>query len=297
VNELFAVVLALVAAISWGANSHILKRGMKDGQDPYLGLFIRSLSAFPILFVIVFFLLGSGGFLPYFNPEVIALTAISSALIVIGDSIFMYSLDKLSVSLILPITSIYPLITVIILLITGQEIVDLTTITGTLTIVLGVALVTSGRNGESFQVRPLILGLASAVSWGTSIYFVRLIFTYEGIEALGLTGIRFFYIGVMGLVVFLLSPKRRSSQKERSKEAVRDSIKFILLSGLIGWAFGATMFFLAIQIGGASIPTPVSSTNPIIATLIGLALGIDQVTKKQFSGIILSVVGTIIIVI
>ncbi len=269
---------------------------MKDGQDAYLALFIRSLAAFPFLLLIAIFISGPSGFSVYFTPEVSFLLFISSALIVVGDSIFMYSLDRYKVSLILPITSIYPLVTAVILILTGEEKIGLNIIIGTTVIVVGVSLVTSGRSGFEFQKRPLLLGLSSALCWGTSIYFIRKIFTFEGTDAITITGIRLFLIGMMGMLIFVTSQNRRDSQRQRPREAVINSIKYILLSGLIGWKIGATIFFFAIQIGGAAIPTPVSSTNPIIATLIGLGLGIEEVTRKQFSGIVMSVLGTIIIV-
>ncbi len=295
-QEILAALLALVAAVSWGTNSHLLKRGMKGGQDVYLALFIRSLAAFPFLFLLVILISGPSGFSVYFAPDILFLLFMSSALIVVGDTIFMYSLDRYTVSLILPITSIYPLVTAVILILTGEEKIRMNVIIGTTVIIVGVSLVTSGRSGFKFQKRPLILGLSSALCWGTSIYFIRKIFAFDGTDAIAITGIRLFLIGMMGLLVFVTSRKRRESQRQRPREAIINSIKYIFLSGLIGWTIGATIFFFAIQIGGAAIPTPVSSTNPIIATLIGLGLGIEEVSRKQFSGIVMSVLGTIIIV-
>ncbi|MFV2016556.1 MAG: EamA family transporter [Candidatus Heimdallarchaeota archaeon] len=43
------------------------------------------------------------------------------------------------------------------------------------------------------------------------------------------------------------------------------------------------------------MPTPISSINPIIASLIGVSFGLEQIQKKQFIGIIVSVFGTIVI--
>jgi drug/metabolite transporter (DMT)-like permease len=68
-------------------------------------------------------------------------------------------------------------------------------------------------------------------------------------------------------------------------------------SGIVGWVLGASLFFFAVQNIGAGIPTPISSTNPIIASIIGSLFGIEQLSRKQFSGIMTVVLGIILIVV
>ncbi|MHA2030072.1 MAG: EamA family transporter, partial [Candidatus Kariarchaeaceae archaeon] len=85
-------------------------------------------------------------------------------------------------------------------------------------------------------------------------------------------------------------------QEPRTKEERNKSIKYLGISGILGDTIGASVFFVAVQRIGAAITTPISSTNPIIAAIIGFSTGIEDIKKAQFFGILLCVSGIIVIV-
>ena len=60
---------------------------------------------------------------------------------------------------------------------------------------------------------------------------------------------------------------------------------------------GGMLFFFAVQNIGVGIPTPITSTNPIMVPIIGVMIGIESLTRKQFIGIMARVIRTVIIVI
>lgn len=289
--------LALLAALAWGINSHIMKIAMV-GENPMRALGVRSVFTFPLLIISVFLISGRDAITIYFSSDLSLLVLSTALLIVLGDGLFLFGLKHHDVSSLLPIASIYPLFTVSILIITNTENVGLMTVLGTLLIIIGVAIVTkySGNDGE-FSLQALFLGLGAGFCWGTSIYYVRIILENENTDAFGLTGIRTMYMGTVGYLIFMTSKEQRELQKTRSKEEKRTSIKFLALSGIIGWVIGASAFFVAVQKIGAAIPTPISSVNPVIASLIGIGFGLEHIRKKQFIGILFSVLGTIVILI
>ena len=291
----FSVFLAFLAAFAWGINSHIMKKAM-IGENPMRAIGIRSAFTAPLLIPIVAITLGVKAITIYFSSELSPLVILTAVLIIIGDGIFLLGLKYYDVSVILPIASTYPLFTVAILIFTDTENIGHYTIVGTIFIIIGVGIVTRYSGGEGkFSWRALAIGLGAGFCWGTSIFYVRLILTYDDTEAFGLTGVRTLFMGLIGFIIYFASSEQRKLQKLRSDQEKINSIKFLALSGIIGWAIGASVFFWAVQMIGAGIPTPISSINPVIASVIGIFYGLEKITTKQFLGILFSVLGTITI--
>lgn len=293
----FSVTLAFIAAFAWGVNSHIMKKAMV-GENPMRAMGIRASLTSPLMIVVVALVFGIKAITVYFTYELTPFVILTAVLIIIGDGIFLYGLKHYDVSVILPIASVYPFFTVIILIVTNTEKIGYSTVLGTLFIITGVAIVTrySGGDGK-FSFQALFIGLGAGVCWGTSIFYVRLILTHDNTEAFGLTGVRIFFMGLFGFIVYLFSPEQRELQKLRSREEKLVSTKFLLLSGIIGWAIGSSAFFWAVQLIGAGVPTPISSINPVIASMIGVFYGLEKIKPKQFLGILFSVLGTITILV
>ena len=125
-----------------------------------------------------------------------------------------YSLKKYPVKVILPITSIYPLFTAILLILTGQEALTIQILLGTIVIISGVYMVTRGDNKNDIKIEALIYGLLPAIAWGSSVLLTRYtLYNHPGAESISLTGFRVFFIGLVALIIFLLSEKNMKCRK------------------------------------------------------------------------------------
>lgn len=298
IDPYFSIGLTLFASISWGLNSHILKFGLVK-QDPIQAIVIRSIFAIPPLLLIVIIWKGIDGLSIYFQSDTLPYVIISSILVLLGDAMFITGLTRNKVNEILPISSIYPLFTTIVLIITGTEAVGFLIVLGTAIIILGIMIVTSNGTFTSFSKSALVFGTSAAFGWGTSVYFIKKILDVEGTDGLGLLGIRNSILGLEALIIYFIIKKRKSTsnqQEIRTKEQRNKSIKYLGISGILGDAFGASVFFVAVQRIGAAITTPISSTNPIIAAIIGYFAGIEDIKRAQFIGILLCVGGVIVLV-
>jgi drug/metabolite transporter (DMT)-like permease len=296
-SYIIAISLALCASVSWGLNSFVLKSGATD-DGPMLALVIRAVIAFPILLLITLLTQSPDALWVYFRPQTFLLGLILVITIVFGDGIFIYSLRDYSVNLILPIASIYPLITTLILLVTGEETVTALVIFGTLLVVVGIAIVTSkGTFIEGFPIKGLFLGLGVALGWGSSVVVAKIILDQSDTSSFGLMTFRTIFIGLFALVFLILSAGERENLRNKSRKSINRSIKIFGLSGILGWVLGASLLFLAIELIGAAVPTPISSKNPIIAVIIGYGTGIERINKYQMSGILISTLGVILILI
>ena len=207
----------------------------------------------------------------------------------------MLTLKKYEVSLVQPIVSIYPLVTTIILIITKIEVIGLFVMIGTPVLIIGVAVVSSskGDGGVNFELKGMIMALTVALFWGTTIFTVRYILLIPGTEAIGLTGIRVAQIGIGALIAYLFT---RKSDSEETEIFNKKSWLYMVISGILGFVIGASALFLSIQSIGAGIATPISSTNPVVSVSIGMMFGWELKDMRKIVGTILSVIGTIIII-
>ncbi|MCY3409995.1 MAG: DMT family transporter [Candidatus Heimdallarchaeota archaeon] len=288
---LLGIVLALIASIAWGLNAIFIKRGVVD-IDPYQGLFIRAIIGSPILIIISISL--GNDLRIYFDSSIIGLVILSSVVVVFGDALFMKSLQKYSVTIMQPITSIYPLITTLLLIISEIEVIGLYVLIGSPIIVLGVAIVssagdTTGKRG--LEMNALGMGLIIATLWGTAIFMIRFLLLIPEAESLGLTGVRVFIIALGAIIIYHFKPKQGIFNHPS-----RRSISYLSISGLLGFVIGAGSLFIAMKAIGAAITTPISSTNPIFVILFSMLFGMDKPDSRKIIGTVLSVIGTIIIV-
>lgn len=292
IDQGLAIGLAIIASLAWGINAYFVKFGMKN-QNPMFALFIRALFASPILILIAYFV--GSDLSVYFEGTTLIIVIISSIFIIIGDGLFMLTLKKYQVSLIQPIVSVYPLVTTIILVITKIEVIGFFVMIGTPILIVGVAVVSSSKNsgGVKFELKGMIMALIVALFWGTTIFTVRFILLIPGTEAIGLTGIRVAQIGIGALIVYLFT---RKSDSEDTDIFNKKSWMFMAISGILGFVIGASALFLSVQSIGAGIATPISSTNPVVSVTIGMMFGWEQKDMRKVIGTILSVIGTIIII-
>jgi drug/metabolite transporter (DMT)-like permease len=274
-----------------------------NGGNVYISMFYRSLFTFPILLLISIFISSPKIYVIYFSFNIISFYLIFSViLIIVGDALFMIALQEFKVNLVMPIAAIYPLVATFILIATNTEKITNFVFIGTFFIILGVITVTryggNGTGNERVSSKVIALSLGAAVCWGTSVVLVRIILAVEGSDPVSLTGVRVFLIGLIAIIIFLFQKSSGNIKTDiRNKSEKNHSFLVLGISGLVGWVIGSTVFFFAVQNIGASIPTPISSLNPIIAVLIGYYLKLEKINRNQFIGVLFSVLGTIIIVI
>ncbi|MDH5644940.1 MAG: DMT family transporter, partial [Candidatus Heimdallarchaeota archaeon] len=190
VNEPYiSIGLAFITSLTWGINAHILKKGVAE-ENPFLGVAIRSIFAFPILFLITFLWRGIEGFTGYANQEVLFFTILGSTLFATGDILYLVGLKKYPVNMLVPIVATYPIIAIFILIITGSEEVSPTVIFGTVIVIFGIGLVTNGDIAGILNYKILSLGVLNALFYGFSVYYIKIALSFDTTDAISVSGIR-----------------------------------------------------------------------------------------------------------
>lgn len=128
-----------------------------------------------------------------------------------------------------------------------------------------------------------LLGLVAAISWGISDFFCA-----KSAKSIGpiLAAVLVNVLGSVGFAVIYLFLFRNHP------ELSRVGLVYAVISGAF-LALGAASFFVGLEKGPVSIVSPLTSTYPLVVTVLALLVFHAQLSIGQMAGIFLVVVGVI----
>ena len=296
--------LSLLASLSWGVNSIVMKKASAT-EEPGRALVLRSVSAAPALLVLSLFFYDWGPIARMTQNDVFWIMVGSATTVAIGDFSFIASLKKIPVTISLPLASSYPLFGAIFILALGlQPLTSLLVIWGTILIVLGVGLIAQqspNKETDDTSIRMrwnwggILLALLAAIFWGLSIMQLQILLKSPSVNGITLTFWRTLIIAMLGYGIHKYRIKSGNFEYVQTREERDRATIYFLLSGILGWVIGAAAFMYAIQMIGALIATPLSATNTLIATLLGIMVLHEKVTTFQLIGITMVAVGSVLV--
>ncbi len=301
---IIGVALALNASIIWGINSIIMKKGAV-GEDPAKALMWRGLSGGVTLAIITILVYGWKYLTRLLQPDIFWLVLTTAFLVSMGDSLMIYSFKKAPVSVVVPVSSTYPLFGAFFVILFKIEPFSWLKIIGTIIVIIGIGIIAqqTANKEQKFDeintpsnITGIIVSLSASVFWGLSIAVLSIILSKPMVNGMSLTAVRAFLIAFIGGTFHLIRYRTGKWKYKIDKEGQKKARNLFLLSGILGWAIGVTSFMYAIQKVGALIATPLSATNPLFATIFGILLLKEEVTAFQLIGIVLVVIGSVIVV-
>jgi DME family drug/metabolite transporter len=305
-NEVLGIILAFGAAVCWGSAGVLYKAVIKAEYSLFQSMVYRGIIAVPFLALLTQFTTGFGALSILFQFDVLPMLFFSSLFVTSGDLFFFASLQRIDVSKSQPVASIYPLFTIIFLVVFGIEIVSLGVIGATIILIVGIGLV-SQKNSSSIESslsetgdirQGLILSIIAAIFWSFGILSLDYLLEIPGIDVFSLATVRFGILTILMVFSWAIFDKYRliSLTDANLKESIskRDVLVFGL-TGILSWGIGAVIFFSSIELIGASRATPISSINPIIAVILGVVFLKEKFSSLQGLGILLVCLGSIAI--
>ncbi len=307
-EQILGILLALVAACSWGCSSIFFKTALRESKfvkELLFSISIRGVIAVPIIGLLTLFLYGSNTlslFMRLFSSDIIVLLFFSSLAVTIGDILFFGSLQRIEVSKAQPVASIYPLFTAILLVATGVEIITPIILVGIFILIVGISLV-SQQNNESASKENikdgrvgLIMAILAAIFWSFGIITIRLLLDYEDVNVFTLATIRFGILTAITAILWTLTTIHQRKEEDFTFIiASRKDVAILGVGGILGWGLGAISFFSSIDLIGASRATPISSINPLIAVFLGIMYLKEKLSPIQLVGILLVFIGSFLI--
>lgn len=289
----------LAAALVWSTTNIVLR-----GQSVRLGAVTvnawRTLFA-ALCFVAIFALTRQPGDLLGIPPGSLAALLISViAGMVIGDTMQFVAMARIGVAKAMPISSTFPLFTIIIAAVVLHERITAWTIGGAVCVIVGVVLVALPRAAKAAPgtvekgppPRQYWLGvglaLVAALCWSISTTLTRV-----GIRDTDVITANMIRLPFSAAVSFLINTR---SGGLPIRKFGRRSVVILVLAGVIGSAGGGFLYLTAIDLAGAAKTAVLASAAPIFG-LVGAVLFLhERPGGRSVAGTLLAVLGIAFVV-
>jgi len=288
-------ILALLAAICW-ALSAVLYKGVLRRIDYVTTNLVRIGFAVLFLLSIVLATLHNLPSVPLGALSFLMLAAIIN--LVIGDTLFFISLKKIGISRTQPISSSYPLYSVILAIAILGEKVTASVIIGTPLIVVGIAIVSLSGNenntaGTSSEKAPGLFGIpfsfGSAFCYSLGLTTYKFVLTTGNINPVFATLIRLTVTVPILLVVLAI---RRPDKPEN---LTKRDIVALAAGGILELGIGGLLLFESLNLTDASRAIPLSSTTPLFTLVLATRYTGEKMLTKLAVGTIFTIAGIMII--
>jgi drug/metabolite transporter (DMT)-like permease len=292
------VLFAFAQAICWAATT-VLLRSLSTRLDAFLVNGLRALLGLGIIIPLV---LATGGMGDYRLVTTTRFLLLAGSVIiggVVGDAFYVNSLKLIGVSRAFPITNTMPLLTVLLSALLLGTPLRLLNLLGALLVIGGVYFIARPRPNlhvdaidyiERGQlVRGALYASATALAW--SLATIILARGVEGINAIVATSVR---VPVVSLFCLLVAGRRGSLRQLTGLE--RRIWGQLVLTGILGWGLGGSLYALAIQHAGPGRTAIISATAPLFGMLLGALFLNERPTRYTWVGTVLTIVGIALVV-
>jgi len=274
---------ALLAAVSFGLNAVLVRKGMKESTPVTATLTVAAVQV-TILSVLLLF------DLPELNWTAIFYFVLAGFFAaILGRTMNYLSIDKLGVPISTSLTGTNPIFALILAVLFLGETVSIATILGTLLVVGGIALMSGWGTENKLKAKALVIPLASA-------------FFYACSSAVRKVGLNILPESVLGAVVgaltsliaypILLRLMGRSGEFKLSRKA----LPWLIGGGIVTSTAWIGMF-TATQMGSVSVVSAIIGANPLFSLILSAVMLRDseKITRQVALGSVLIVVAVIII--
>lgn len=274
---------AILAAFSFGLNAVLVRKGMKESTPVTATLTVAAVQVTILSTVLLFDR-------PAVNWTAIMYFALAGFFAaILGRTMNYLSIDKLGVPISTSLTGTNPIFALVIAALFLGEKVSLTTVFGTLLVVVGIALMSGWGAENKLNTRDLVIPLASA-------------FFYALSSAIRKVGLNILPESVLGAVVgaltsliaypILLRLMGRSGEFKLTKKALP-----WLIGGGIATSTAWIGMFTATQMGSVSVVSAIIGANPLFGLILSAVMlrDTEKISKQVALGSVLIVVAVIII--
>ncbi|MBN2230032.1 MAG: DMT family transporter [Candidatus Thorarchaeota archaeon] len=257
---------------------------------------IKMWVALPFMAVMVILLPGIDSiFLPLTTVVILGISVTLGA--VIGDTIYLWSQERIGVSYAFPISMSFPIITYFLTVIFLGEPPILSRLAGAIIAVIGVVLLSNeqnnhpeeGDNHHRLDLWGIFGAIMTAILYavGTTLLQVGI----EGVDPVSGSFVRVFFGSIAFIPMFAIASSQGMKLPTR-KAAIR-----VIIAGFFGMAVGSLLYVTAVASVGATIMSVISSTAPLFAIPVSVFFLKEKLTRITVIGIFATLVGVILVVV
>jgi uncharacterized membrane protein len=282
---LIVELLSLFTAVCYGTSSVLARKGMKD-SNPVTGVIVGTLVQVILLGVLVI----------VDPPEAFSWTAIA---LFIASGIFASTLgrlfnfmaiERIGVALSATIIGSSPLFSTLMAALFLGEKIDISTLSGTVLVVAGIAAARSGGQAvKNLRSNALLLPIASATFYGASSVVRKAALNILPESAFG---------AVVGAIASIVSFATYLLLTQRAGD-IRfnwEGGKFFIINGVVVTLAWLAMFS-ALTIGKVSVVTALGGTNPLFSVILSAILlkDTEELNSRIVIGCLAIVAGAAVI--
>ncbi|WP_456326480.1 DMT family transporter [Palaeococcus sp. (in: euryarchaeotes)] len=284
-SVIVGVLSALTAAFGWALSSVLIKIGMRNKKA--VSVNIIRLYVVSIIYAIVFLFTGGFKEIASLSSKQLLIAFISGQFgFVIGDYFYLNALKITGVSRTVPVTSSYPLWTILWAFLFLGRSINAQIIVGAFLVFLAILLVRQTEEEEKIDPKGLIFAILAPISWSLAI--TTLDYLSSQISAMTLSGVR---LMMASLGVSLLIPQYWGDIKRFNLR----EFGVVSLAAIFGLFIGQYAFVTSVGTLGSQIATPITAVNPIIASYLAIAFLKEPPNRKIILSLVSAVVGIILI--
>ncbi|MCD6189299.1 MAG: DMT family transporter, partial [Thermococcus sp.] len=167
-NTLLGALLALISAFGWGTASVLVKIGMRNKSAVTVNIIRLYITA--LFYACLFLLTKSYAEIASLDWQILLIAFISGQFgFVIGDYFYFSALRLMGVSRTVPITSSYPLWTILWARLFLGRIIDIQIIIGAFLVFLAIVIVRKGETEERLDTNGFVYAILAPISWSIAI--------------------------------------------------------------------------------------------------------------------------------
>ena len=277
--------LAVLAAFCWGSSGVVYKKGLK-GVSEFYGNMLRSIVASLFFFPILVFrdYISELLKIDLFTASILVISAILSFFI--GDLLYLYSLKRAPVSIVLPLSATYPIYVVLLSQVIYSVKFNLNLLMASLLTVLAVYAISKSAKGsdEVKSLRGIYFALIAAFFWALAILTIDYLTTK--LSVITIAGVRIaFNAAILILIVSSLEGFKIDS----------NAVKYLGIAGGLLTFVGIYSFIEAVHLAGSWKVTPITASSPVIGALLGKISLKEKIDLNTAVSIILVVFSVVIV--
>ena len=287
--------IGLIGSALYGL-SVVVYRSQASEINPVAVSSIKMWVALPFMTIMTLLLPGlEAAFLPMATIMLLSISVLLGA--VFGDTIYLWSQERIGVSYAFPIAMSFPIITFFLTVWFLDEPLILSRLVGAIIAVIGIVLISNEQNrnqkDSETPVKLDILGILGAVvtaflyAIGTTVLQVGI----EGVDPIAGNLIR----TIVGSIAFI--PMVAVAQLGGMKLISQKAIVRVIIAGFFGMAVGSLLYVAAVAIVGAAIMSVLSSTAPLFAVPVSVFILKEKLTTVAGIGILATIIGVVLVVV
>jgi drug/metabolite transporter (DMT)-like permease len=283
------ILVGLLCAATW-ACSTVLQKELAKKLDPFTLNAPRTLIGGLSMMVLALATGRTGGYAQVTPNHLLFLLGSVYIGGGLGDSCYVWSLQRIGVSRAFPISSTYPALTFLLALLFLREALSVYVGLGLLLVTGGIVLISlpaaqrAGIPRNAAHGSGVIYALVAALAWGVSMTLVA-----PGMRGLDPIVVASFRTPALSLLLWGIVALRGTLPLLRT--LTRREWVLLVAGGLLGWGLGSILFLWAVALLGAARAAIITAASPLFALPLSVIFLKEKVTPPVLVGTALAVVG------